>query len=259
MTTVASIIQSALRETNLIPLGATPTTNQSAEAFARLSTIVASVLGNEAGENLVPFPLGQNNIESPGGYPWWSNEIPGNVFVPTNVRIMCNLTGAGTVNLHPKPHDGARMGIVDVSGNFSTNPLTINGNGRNIEGASTQTFSVDGTIREWVYREDLGNWVVVTPLDSAGDMPWPAEFDDMFIIMLALRLNPRYGVNMASESVETLRETKTKFSARYGQSPTQVRSEDGLTYLTNQYRYYGGVPYGWGSSDVTFNSGYPYG
>lgn len=258
MTTVASIIQSALRETNLIPLGVTPTDEQLAEGFTLLSTIVASVLGNEAGENLNPMPLGQNEIMSPSGYPWWSNELPGNVFLPTNMRIMCNLTGPGNVNFHPRPHDGARMGVVDISQNFSEFPLTIYGNGRSIEGEADMVYDTDGLIREWLYREDLGNWVVVVPLDADGDMPWPTEFDSMFIIMLALRLNPRYGQIMHPASMQVLTSTMKKFSARYSQSTTQVPVEDGLLYLTNQYRYFTGQSSQWGDPADFFNSGYPY-
>lgn len=260
MTTVASIIQSALRETNLIPLGVPPTTPQSNEAFLLLSTIVAGVLGNEAGENLSPFPLGQDNINSPKGYPWYANDLPGNIYVPFNTRIMCNLTGAGTVNLHPRPHDGARMGIVDASNNFATNPLTINGNGRLIEGAASQTYNTNGQVRQWLYREDLGNWVTVIPLDISGDMPWPPEFDDMFIIMLAMRINPRFGQVMHPASVETLKQAMMKFSARYKQSDTTMPVENGLLYLTHWNRFwgYGAQNRAYGDPEVFFNSGFPY-
>lgn len=259
MTAVTSIIKSALRETNLIPLGVDPTQDQLDEGFALLSTIVAGVLGNEAGENLVPMPLGQNDIVSPTGYPWWSNELPGNIFVPTNTRLMCNLNGPGTVNLHPRPHDGARMGIVDVSQNFDIYPLTIYGNGRSIEGEEMMIYNTAGETRQWVYREDLGNWVTVTPLDEAGEMPWPPEFDDMFIILLALRLNPRYGQVIHPASEATLRTAMSKFSARYKQSDTQMPSEDGLLYLTNYYRYYGRFANRqYGDPADYFNSGFPY-
>lgn len=260
MTTVASIIASALRETNLIPLGVAPTTPQLAEGFALLSTIVAGVLGNEAGENLNSMPLGQEGINSPRGYPWWSNELPGNVYVPFNTRIMCNLTGAGMVNLHPKPHDGARMGIVDVSQNFDVFPLTINGNGRSIEGEESMVYNTAGEIRQWVYREDLGNWVTVIPLDIAGDMPWPPEFDDMFIIMLAMRINPRYGQVAHPASVETLKMATMKFSARYAQNTTQVPIENALLYLTHWNRYwgYGAQNRAYGDPEAFFNSGFPY-
>lgn len=257
MTTVASIINSALRETNLIPLGVVPTTAQSGEAFALLSTIVAGVLGNEAGENLNPFPLGQNEINSPAGYPWWSNELPGNVFLPTNTRIMCNLTGPGNINFHPQPHDGARMGVIDISQNFDINPLTIYGNGRSIEGDDNQVYDTAGLVRQWVYREDLANWVTVIPLNLAGEMPWPPEFDDMFIIMLAMRLNPRYGQIMHPASVQVLQKSMTKFSSRYSQSTTQQQpSEIGLLYLSNYYRYYGREGNQFGDPNSYFNSGW---
>lgn len=259
MTDVTSIIKSALRETNLIPLGVEPTDDQTTEAFTLLSTIVSGVLGNEAGENIAPFPLGTDGINSPAGYPWWQNELPGNVFVPYNVRLMCNLTGDGTVNLHPRPHDGARMGVVDVNQSFDLYPLTINGNGRSIEGEESMTYDVAGTIRQWVYREDLGNWVTVIPLEADGEMPWPPEFDDMFIVLLAMRLNPRYGQVLHPASIEALRDAKLKFSARYAQSDTSMPSEDGLLYLTHYNRFWGrAANRAYGDPNVFFNSGYPW-
>lgn len=259
MTTVVSIIKSGLRETNLIALDTEPTTAQQTEAFQLLSTIVEGVLGNNAGENLNPMPLGQNDIGSPSGYPWWDNELPGNIFLQTNTRIMCNLTGPGLVWLHPRPHDGARMGVVDISQNFEECPLTIKGNGRSIEGDSEITLVVDGTIREWVYREDRGEWVRSVPIELLGEMPWPPMFDDMFIIMLAMRLNPRYGQVMHPASVEALKAAMTKFSARYSQSTTQVGSEDGLLYMTSYFRFAGFQQQSqYGSSEAFFNSGFPY-
>ena len=259
MTTVTSIITSALRETNLIPLGGTPSDPQLTEGFDLLSSVVASVLGNEAGEGLNPLPLGQDNITAPKGYPWWSNSLPGNMFIQTNTRVMCNLTGEGFVNFHPKPHDGARMGVVDVANNFAINNFTIYGNGRNIEGESEMTYDTNGEVREWLYREDLGNWVTVVPLDPNGNMPWPPEFDDMFIIKLAMRLNPRYGQIMHPASVQTLKEVQSKFSARYTQSTTQVPSEDGLLYMTSYNRFYGRYSNrAYGDPSDYFNSGYPY-
>jgi hypothetical protein len=259
-TPILNIITDALRETNLIPLGVTPSTPQITEAFALLQSVVSSVLGNEMGENLNPFPLGQDNITAPVGYPWWNNSLPGNLFVQTNLRIMCNLTADGFVNFHPKPHDGARMGIVDVAGNFATNELTIYGNGRQIEGESEMTYNTPGEIREWIYREDLGGWVVVVPLTQGGLMPFPPEFDDMFIIKLAMRLNPRYGQIMHPASMQTLKEVTTKFIARYSQTTQQKPVESGLLYLTHWNRFWGYGAYGptYGDPNDMFNSGFPY-
>jgi hypothetical protein len=91
-------------------------------------------------------------------------------------------------------------------------------------------------------------------------MPWPPEFDDLFIIKLALRLNPRYGQIMHPGSVQVLKELMTKFSARYSQSTTQVQVENGLLYLTHWQRYWGYGAYGqaYGDPNTIFNSGYPY-
>lgn len=257
-TLVTDIIKSALRETNLIPLGVTPTSDQQTEAFALLQSIVTSVLGNEMGENLNPFPMGTLDINSPAGYPWWSNQLPGNLFVQTNLRLMCNLTGDGFVNLHPIPHDGARMGLVDVAGNFATNEMTLFGNGRLIEGETEMTYNTNGETREWMYRGDLGNWVVVQPIALNGVMPWGPEFDDFFIIMLAERLNPRYGQIMHPASVERFKQVKTQFTARYSQSTTQVGSEDALLYTTNYYRFYGSNRPPYGDPNTTFLSGFPF-
>jgi hypothetical protein len=257
MTTVASIIKSALRETNLIPLGVDPTTDQLNEGFALLSTIVSSAIGNEVGENLDPFPLGSEGIKAPTGYPWWQNSLPANTFVPFNVRIFCNLTGAGTVNLHPRPHDGARMAIIDVNQTFNIHPLTINGNGRNIEGQETMVYNTAGLIKEFLYRADLGNWVVTTPIVITGDMPFPSDFDDYFIVSLAMRLNPRYGQVLHPASVEAYTQARTQLRSRYSQTFTTVQSELGLQALTHYDRYWGYNNLGVGDPTAFFNSGYP--
>ena len=160
MTTVSDIINRALRETNLIPLGVAPSTAQKQEAFELLSTIVANSLGTDAGENLVPLPLGQEGIESPSGYPWWSNVLPANVYVRSNTRLMLNLTDEGFVYFDPAPHDGARMGIVDCSDNLDINPITLHGNGRKIDADFEVTINTPGITKEWMYREDIGTWVI---------------------------------------------------------------------------------------------------
>ncbi len=256
MTLVTDIILSALRETNLIPLGVAPSSAQELEAFALLATIVSGIPGGEAGENLTPLALGQDNIDAPSGYPWWSNELPANVFVRANTRLMLNLTAEGFASFDPTPHDGARMGVVDCALNLDVNNITLFGNGRLIDGDTELTLTTPGTSHEWVYREDIGSWTTVTPLSLDGQMPWPSEFDDMFIIMLALRLNPRYGQVIHPASAELLKKARSAFSARYSQSWSQMPSEAGLLYLTNIdsrniYRQYG-------DTSGMFNSGVPY-
>ena len=256
MTLVTDIIKSALRETNLIPLGVEPSTDQQLEAFQLLSTIVSSIPGAEQGENLTQLPLGNEGIEAPSGYPWWSNELPANTFVRANTRIMLNLTQDGYVFLDPNPQDGARMGVVDCALNLDLNPFTIYGNGRLIDGNVDVVLDTPGLTQEWVYNASTGTWTTVTPLALDGQMPFPSEFDDMFIILLALRLNPRYGQIIHPASMETLRKARSAFTARYSQYGTQMPSEDALIYTTNLQVYKSGRTYD--SPDGMFNKGYPF-
>lgn len=259
MTLVSSIINDAYRETNINPIGKAPSDAENAEGLRRLQTIVLSVYGNEAGEPLEAFPLGQNEINSPAGYPWYQNNLPGDLFMPVDKRVMANLTAPGFLNLHPKPDDGARMGLIDVSHNLSVNNLTIYGNGRSIEGEDLQVYNTDGLIREWFYRADLGDWVRVTDLALDSQMPFPQEFDDMFIIMLAARINPRYGQSLDPASQQMLSRARTQFRARYSQN-IFVPVDQTLLQLPAPYGY--GRRWYWGNyaidPTVLFNTGYPF-
>lgn len=71
--------------------------------------------------------------------------------------------------------------------------------------------------REWFFREDLGTWVRCTPLTITDELPFPREFDDFFITMLAIRLNPAYGVALDQQSQLVLDRARTSMRARYRQ------------------------------------------
>lgn len=259
MTLVSSIINDAYRETNINPIGKTPSDAELTEGLRRLQTLVMSVYGNEAGEQLNPFPLGRNEINSPVDYPWYQNQIPGDMFIPVDMRIMANLTGPGVINLHPRPDDGARMALIDVSHNLSTYPLTIYGNGRSIEGDDFQVYSTDGINQQWFYRDDLADWVKVNNLALTDEMPFPAEFDDMFIILLAARINPRYGQSLDQASIDALKRSRTQFRARYSQT-IYTPVDTALLALPAPYGVTSGRYY-WnslGDDTAAFNRGYPF-
>jgi len=259
MTTVTQIITDAYRQSNLLAINSSPTDPQLAEGLRYYNRIVNSVLGNEAGENLQPFPIGRNNISRPSGYPWAGTTPSFDWFVPLNTRLMFNLTESADIYLSPVPEDGARLGVCDVSGNLTTNNVTLHGNGRNIEGSNTITLSTDGLEREWFFREDLGDWVRAVPLTYTDESPFPTEFDDMFISMLAMRLNPSYGVQMDAQTAEIFRRARSQFRARY-HNTIEVHSEDGLIRLprTSTDRYLWGTRYGMYDPQGAFNRGYPW-
>lgn len=231
MTTLAEIIQQAYRDANLIPIGSNPTTAEGVEGLERLQVIVKSVLGMEGGEGLSAFPIGSNNLTH-GSVP----TVPD--YLPLNVRLVCNLAAATTLYLNPYPQDGSRVAVADASENFNTYNLTLNGNGRLVNSATTAVLSTNGTSVQYFYRDDLGDWVLIGSLASGDAMPFPEEFDDMFVIMLAMRLNPRNAQSVSQESVAMMERSREQFRARYSQT-VNTPSDLAVRRLSFSNRYSG--------------------
>lgn len=228
MTLVSSIITDAYRETNLTPMAGSPSSAQTTEGLARLNNIILTSLGYEANDQLRELNVGGDYDQSEYLSSW----------APDNVRLVLNLSTATTVTLSPKPYDGQRFAIVDVAGNLATYNLTIDANGRNIEGGSTVVISTNSTSKQWMYRADTGNWVVIASLASSDEMPFPSEFDDYFILMLAYRINPRYGQELTTESADRLRSMRSRLRARYGRKDVVAVPPAGLANPRDPYYYF---------------------
>lgn len=251
-TLVSDLITDAYRESNLIPIGTTPTSAEVTEGLRLLNRIFFSVIGNEAGDPLTELPIGGQNISSPSGYPieaWTRNT---QWLVPLNKRLMLNLEDPREVRLHPEPSDGSRFAFRDISGNLATYNFTVKGNGRKIAGAAQQVFNTNNTAKEYFYRADLGEWKEIPTALAASD-PWffPPEFDEMFVTALAMRLNPRHGQNMTQESMAVYQRSARQFKARY-QQDIPTRSDIGLLRLTNKEAYGDGI---WADSTDIFLTG----
>jgi len=229
MALVSEIIKDAFREANLIPITQSPTANEQDEALRLLNRFVRSVFGNEVGEKLQSYSIGDNNVISDDLPFVFDFTTP--YYVPLNARLVANLTASTTINLNPEPEDGSRVAIVDVSGNFSVFPLTIKGNGRQIDSATSAVLSTDYINKEWFYRADIGSWMLVTDLTLEDTFPFPTEFEDMFVIGLALRLNPRNGASVDDQSMLNFRRQRNLFRSRYAQKSEQL-SEIGLVWLS---------------------------
>ena len=82
--------------------------------------------------------------------------------------------------------------------------------------------TVDGLDSEWFYRADLGNWQKYFPLSMDMEFPFPHEFDEFFIILLTIKLNPAYGTSLDPQSQLMFNRSKTQIRARYTQNiPTR--------------------------------------
>lgn len=219
MTLVSAIQLSAYRESNLIAESKTSlSANQSTESLAKLNSLIAGIMGFEAGENLRPWAVGTAGMVDPPA------EIRQEVWkYPTiNSRLILNHSQAETIYFPSKPSDGARMAVLDVGSQLATYNVTLDGNGRLIESARTLVLSTAALNRVWFYRADLGDWKRVSTLATTDEMPFPTEFDDMFSILLAIRLNPRYGRKLDPQTEAMLARSQRMFAARYVQSEDLV-------------------------------------
>lgn len=226
MTLASEAIQRAHRESNLIAAGASPTTTQAAEGLVLLNNILTATLGFAAGEELTDINIGGEHDQA-----WTTND-----YIPQNARLVLNLTSSRTLNLHPSPYEGQRVAIVDTGGNLATANLTLDGNGRRIESATTAVLSTNSLSREWFYRADTGNWTRLAVLSDSDSLPFPGEFDDYFIILLAMRLNPRFGRQLAVESSAWLQSTSARLEARY-RRPRPVQDWGSLGLLDQSRAY----------------------
>src|SRR6478736_508227 len=211
MTLISTIIDDAFRQANLTAVGTSPTTAQSEEALRYLQRILLDVLGYEAGESFEDWPVGTNNISS-----WFVPRVQqldaylAERPVPTNTRLIANLTESKEYTLHPMPSPGSRLALFDASGNLDVYPIILVGNGRLIEGAPTLIIDNASVDYQWFYREDLGNWARVSPVTADDESPFPEEFDEYLILRLLLKLSPAYGQAFSQESNAVLTRIQQK-------------------------------------------------
>lgn len=233
MTLISSIITDAFREGNVFPLGKAPNENQATEALRLLNALFSSIYGTDAGEGLVDWPLGNFGRESQAdAIPYTERTIDR---PEINRRLLVLNEAAKTVYLTLRPQDGARMGVADPFGRLASVPLTLDANGRTIEGTVTLLLNTNGLFREWFYRADLGDWVRLTQKVTNDEMPFPEEFDNFFITLLALRINPRYGRMMDEQSSLIFKNERRKFVARYLQSlPLDISDDISWPFMSTQ-------------------------
>ncbi len=242
MTLASDIIQRAYRENNILSINGALTINQSTEGLQLLNTILLSSIGNEIGEKLKNWPIGNLNVTFP--YQWnavfWQ-------YPPINVRLIYNVDSPQTIFLPIQPCDGSRVSVVPTNGVFATNPLTLDGNGYLIDGAATLVIDTDDDAGAWIFRADLGEWIRYTQIAAGDQIPFPSEFDDYWATMLAFRLAPRNSNAVDPGTVEALKRWKRQITARYAQ--TVVTPADPAVLRLSEYdatSFNGNGPYGFG-------------
>jgi hypothetical protein len=235
VTLVSSIILDAFRESNMLPLGKAPTDAQSTEALRLYNQILKSTYGGVAGEPLRDWALGTFDQHPEPPFVDEAVDETTTHYPPINARLVVLNLAPATVYLTDRPQDGARYGLADPFSRLADFPVTLDANGRTIEGAPTVIVSENGLFREWIYRADLAAWLRVDGVEPTTENPFPADFDIMFTILLAMRLNPRYGRSIDDQSTAMLRQNKREFIARYLQSsPLDIDDSISWPFLSRQ-------------------------
>jgi len=218
MTLVSEIISGGYRESNTLAINQTIEPEQTVEALALLQTLVLSAVGGELGYIMEDWNISSAAYVRPNGIAIPASQVASFTVKP-NSRLICKLTAPLTLLLDPMPQDGQRVSVVDAGSNFATYNLTINPNGHKIEGTTAnEVLSANDTAKQWIYRSDTGDWVLLDTLTDASEMPFPKDFDDYFKILLAMRINPRYGKTLDAQSKGRLDQQALQFVNRYTQS-----------------------------------------
>lgn len=251
----SDIISSAYREANITALGTSPTANQSSEALSKLNRAIKSVYGTELGEPLIDWqapqpqrtaPVAANYPQAP--YPYVNDPVimpfpaasAADEYVypypPKNSRVVWG-GDILTVYFSEQPNNGSRMGLVQGSGagdaGQTGNVLTIDGNGRYIDapGTTQATFTFNSSTpidpSFWIYIAETGCWTTLSDLSLTSTMIFPEQFDDYWIIGLALRLAPSYNKTISEESKARFMQMEVKIRTAYRQEqPTIYGSFD---------------------------------
>jgi len=227
MSTLSEITQRAFRESQILDINRAPSVQQENEAIE----ILRGIILRKIRPAVTPIWLGDLSAvrEQRGTVLKDFTSYAPQRAVPQDCYVNLLLTTPLTLLLPPSPGDGARLTFIDVGGTLATNPLTLVGNGNLVDGGSTETLATNNSNTSYMFRRDLAEWRPVTTVALIGtaQMPFPEEFDDMFVIELAIRINPRYGKEVSEITGEMYQDIRSRFMGRY-MSETSSAAPDNL-------------------------------
>ena len=241
MTAVSSIITTAFREGNITPIGSQPSGAEQTEAVDLLNRLIRSVFGSFAGSPLMDWELPRcqtTNRRVPSNAPL----LPGSRrdttyqldprFPPCNARVVWDGTDQ-TLYFPALPMDGARIAVV-ANDPAATGTMTLDGNGRGLE-TSTGSLTASDTPMVWVYRADLARWLQLREVGVGDELPFPGEFDDLWVTGLFIRLAPRFGKQVSPESAQEFLRMKKLFQTQYHQTAPELSGADQLVNTNQSY------------------------
>jgi hypothetical protein len=176
---VSAVIKQAMRSAGVLDANQEPRPSESEAALAALNGLQLSLFGNEVG-----LPLD-------------AVSLTGSLTGEFGAMYQCKLSAAATLTFPNNPQDGARIGFIDVGGNFNTYNLTVNPNNRKIATAigtyatANQTMSAANVSKTYFFRSDAG-WTEETSWALTDTPYFPEIYHTALADILALVLAPQY-------------------------------------------------------------------
>lgn len=196
MTTCLSIVTSALRVCRVIGAGQTPPAGDAADAMSALQRRIRHLAGYGA------------------AYPYRQRVVSGSHTIHRDdMGADCVVTATATLTLPENPRPGARVRVRALPGVT----VTVARNGLLIAGAASDATVSAGAMAEWMFRDDLGSWNLISALSLSDEMPYPDEFDDAWIYILAAVIGPEYGSNheLSQTQIAHAQHGYTRLAAKY--------------------------------------------
>lgn len=106
-----------------------------------------------------------------------------------NVRLSC--TATCTVTMPAAPKDGWRVSAAYVA---SGQTLTIAGNGKKLNGGTSNVTVAAAATDEFFYRADLSDWIDPRVTANSDNAPYPDELLGGIAAMLAIEIQPALGL-----------------------------------------------------------------
>lgn len=240
---VSAAITDAYREGNLTALGDTPKTAEFTEGLSILNRFWTWLRGHQLGEAFQDwqYPPPANQVTVPETLILQSDPAlgPYQNLPNQNSRVLATVTAPAIFYFPQNPSDGARMAWVDIGS--SAVQVTLNGNGRLIEGNLTLVVTSATQLNglSWFYRADLASWQrlpTAAGFALTDNLPLPPEYDDLFVIYLSLRLQPRNAQEANAITTELYKQLMARLRAQYRQYvPTGVAD----SRIANSVQAYG--------------------
>lgn len=193
MALTSEIIAWAFREANYRSIVDAPSTEEQAEALTLLRGLCATFVPMVVGVHLPTVPVASNATLSGAA------------------RLMVSAGSPTTVVLPTQPQSGMVVEYVDAG---HTVDVTLDAGDRFfgdrqptqqvLLGASFPTAR--NRTRQWLYRDDIASWDELTDLQASAPFPFPPEFNDWFVMMLAIRLSPRFGSDPRAMTMQRAKE-----------------------------------------------------